>query len=116
MAGPRGLVLYGDSVFLAGLKTALSLYSELKPITIETRQPSIGGHVQALNPRAILFDRAAVQPDIVLRMLCEQPNILAIGVHASSDEILVLSLRKEHVSSIADLVSVIRRHGDSPRP
>ena len=34
--------------------------------------------------------------------------MLVIGVDASSDEILVLSLRKEHVSSIADLVNVIR--------
>ena len=36
MAEPRGLVLYGDSVFLAGLKAALSRYEALEPITIES--------------------------------------------------------------------------------
>ena len=108
LAAPSGLVLYGDSVFLAGLKAALSRYSALEPITIESGQPGSSAHIQALNPRAIVFDRSAAQPDFVLRLLCELPNMLVIGVDASSDEILVLSLCKEHVSSIADLVKAIR--------
>ena len=108
MAVSRGLVLYGDSVFLAGLKAALSRYSSLEPITIESGRPGSSAHIQVLNPRAVIFDRAAALPDFALRLLCERPNMLVIGVDASSDEIVVLSLRKEHVASIADLVKVIR--------
>ena len=108
MAVPKGLVLYGDSVFLAGLKTALSRYSALNPITVEAERHNSSAQIQALNPRAVVFDLSAEQPDFALRLLCDRPNLLVIGVDASSDEILVLSLRKEHVSSIADLVKVIR--------
>jgi hypothetical protein len=108
MAASRGLVLYGDSVFLAGLKAALSRYSALSPITIESGRHSISAQIQALNPRAIVFDLSAAHPEFVLGLLYERPDMLVIGVDASSDEILVLSLRKEHVSSIADLVNVIR--------
>lgn len=108
MAPPRGLVLYGDSVFLAGLKAALGRYSAIDPITSETGGPGSSTHIQALNPRAVVFDLAATKPDFALRLLCERPDMLVIGVDASSDEILVLSLRKEHVSSIADLVKAIR--------
>ena len=31
-------------------------------------------HIQALNPRAVMFDRSAAQPDFVLRLLCERPS------------------------------------------
>ena len=115
MAVPRRLVLYGDSVFLAGLKAALSQYDALEPITIESGRPGSGGHIQALNPAAVLFDRSAAQPEFLLRLLCERPNILVIGVDACSDEIVILSLRKEHVSSIAELVNAIGPRVDSLR-
>jgi hypothetical protein len=109
MTEPRGLVLYGDSVFLAGLKAALSQYDALEPIMIESGRPGSSGHIQALNPAAVLFDRSAAPPDFVLRLLCERPSMLVIGVDACSDEIVILSLRKEHVSSIAELVNAIDR-------
>jgi hypothetical protein len=115
MAAPRGLVLYGDSVFLAGLKAALKGYDALEPITLESGRPGTSSHIQALNPRAVLFDRFRAEPDVVLRLLCDQPNLLVIGVDASSDEIAILSLRKERVSTIADLVNVISQRGDSVR-
>ena len=108
MGVPKGLVLYGDSVFLAGLKAALSRYSALDPITCESGRHGTCAQIQALNPRAVVFDLSAAHPEFALRLLCERPEMLVIGVDASSDEILVLSLRKEHVSSIADLVNVIR--------
>lgn len=108
MAVPKGLVLYGDSVFLAGLKAALSRYTALDPITFESGRHSICAQIHALNPRAVVFDLSAAHPEFALGLLCERPDMLVIGVDASSDEILVLSLRKEHVSSIADLVKIIR--------
>ena len=108
MATAARLVLYGNSVFLAGLRAALSRYSTLEMITIESGRPGTHASIQALNPRAVIFDRSGAQPDFALRLLCERPNLLVIGVDAGSDEVLILSLRKEHVSSIADLVNVIR--------
>jgi hypothetical protein len=109
MTVPRRLVLYGDSVFLAGLKAALSRYDTLEPITVESGRPGIRGQISALNPSAVLFDRSAAQPNFVLHLLYERPNMLVIGVDACSDEIVILSLRKKHVSSIAGLVDVIGR-------
>ena len=97
MAAPKGLVLYGDSVFLAGLKAALSRYSALEPITCESGRHGTCAADPSAEPAAVLFDRSAAQPDFALRLLCERPNLLVIGVDACSDEILIVSLRKEHV-------------------
>ncbi len=116
MAAPKGLVLYGDSVFLAGIKAALKGYDALEPITLESGRSGICGHIQEMNPRAVLFDRFTAEPDVVLRLLCDRPNLVVIGVNASSDEIVILSVRKEHVSSIAELVNVIGQRSDSVRP
>ena len=47
-----------------------------------------------------MFDRFTADPDVVLRLLCDQPDLIVIGVDACSDEIVILLLHKEHVSSI----------------
>ena len=116
MTVPTGLVLYGNSVFLAGIKAALSGDDALGPVMIEPGRPGIIAQIRELNPRAIIFDRTAPPPEFALRLLCERPNLLVIGVDACSDEILILSLRKEHVSSIADLVYAIGQRSDSGGP
>jgi hypothetical protein len=110
MAAPVRLVLYGNSVFLAGLRAALSRYSTLEMITIESGHPGAAASIQAFSPRAVIFDRSGAQPDFALGFLCDRPNLLLIGVDTSSDEIAILTLHNEHVSSVTELVNVIKQH------
>ena len=105
MAVPRGLVLYGDSVFLAGLKAALSQYDALEPILIESGRPGISGHIQALNPHAVLFDRSAAQPDFVLRLLVE----------GRSNKMIMRELDLSESTVKTHLQAIFRRLGVSSR-
>ena len=110
MTAPVRLVLYGNSVFLAGLRAALSRDSTLEMIMIESGHPGAAASIQALSPRAVIFDRSGAQPDIALGFLCDRSNLLLIGVDTGSDEIAILTLHNERVSSVTELVNVIKQH------
>jgi hypothetical protein len=109
MAEESCLVLYGDSVFLAGIKTEFQRRELPKVITVEAERPDAPGRIRALNARAVLFDLAAAQPDFAISLLREQPGLLLIGLDPSSDDLLVLCSRPARALSMSDLVEVITR-------
>lgn len=115
MAACTRLVLYGDSVFLAGIRAELERLSALDLIMVEP-----GGDVVELirscNPRAVLFDLAAEQSTIALTLLRDQPHLLLIGMDPCSDQLLVLSGRATQALNISDLVKVIKQDESGPEP
>lgn len=101
------LVLYGNSVFLGGIKAELQHNTAFKLITVEVGDPGVTEMIRACNPRAVLFDLSADQPDFSVTLLREQTDLLLIGVDPSSDDILVLSSQPVQALSLADLFNVI---------
>ena len=104
------LLLYGNSIFLAGIKADLMGNRPFELITLEAGRPDAFDLICSLNPGAILFDLAAAQPNFVVSLLRRRPGLLLIGVDPSSDELLVLSSQLEQAHSMADLVKVIHRN------
>jgi hypothetical protein len=109
MAEGSCLVLYGDSVFLAGIKTEFQRHELPEVITVEAGRPDAPGRIGAHHPCAVLFDLAAAQPDFAISLLREQPGLLLIGVDPSRDELLVLCSHPARALSVSDLVEVIAR-------
>lgn len=103
------LVLYGNSVFLAGIRAQLEHISALELITMEAAPADMPIWVRACRPQAVLFDLAMGYPDFVTALLHEQPSLLLIGVDPSSNELLVLSSQQERAVAVEDLLRVIRR-------
>ena len=107
------LVLYGNSVFLAGIKAELERRITLELITVETGRPNVTELIRARKPRAVIFDMGTGPLDCVISLLRGQAGLLLIGVDPSSNEMLVLSGRPAQALSMSDLVEVIHkeRHG-----
>ncbi len=114
MAPDTCLVLYGNSVFLAGIKTGLACDTALDLVAIEDGYPGVTDLIRACHPRAVLFDLAVGQPEFAVALLREEPSLLLIGVDPSSDEIFILSGRPEQALTLSDLLNVI--HQKSPDP
>ena len=117
MAATPCVVLCGNSVFLAGIKADLERKAHeygaaLQLVTVEAGSPNVTGLIRASNPRAVLFDLAAEEPGFAATLLREQPGLLLIGVDPSSDELLVLSVRRRRALSLTDLADVI--YGQEP--
>src|SRR5512139_3459782 len=107
MVANSRLILYGNSVFLAGIKAQLEHISTLELITLEAASTGVADQVHAYHPQAVLFDLAMGYPDFVVSLLHEQPGLLLIGVDPNSNELLVLSGQQKRAVVVADLLKVI---------
>ncbi len=106
LANPR-LVLYGNSVFLAGIKAQLEHSAAFELITMEAMLTDVAERIHACRPQAMLFDLAMGYPDFAVALLHDQPGLLLIGVDPNSNELLVLSGQQEQALSTADLIQVV---------
>jgi hypothetical protein len=109
MAAEACLVLYGNSVFLAGIKAELERDTTLELLTIEAGRSDALDLNRKHKPRAVLFDLGTGQLDFVVSLLRGQPDLLLIGVDPSSNEMLILSSHPQKALSVADLVEVINQ-------
>jgi hypothetical protein len=107
MTAEACLVLYGNSVFLAGIKAELERATTLELLTIEAGRPDALELICKHQPRAVLFDLGTGQLDFVVSLLRGQPGLLLIGVDPSSDEMLVMSGHPQKALSLSDLVEII---------
>ena len=110
------LVLYGNSVFLAGIKAELQSRLTLELITIEIGRPDVTELIRARKPRAVIFDMGTGPLDCVISLLRGQAGLLLIGVDPSSNEMLVLSGCLAQALSITDLVEIIHKKESNSEP
>lgn len=101
------LVLYGNSIFLAGLKADLRRCTRLELVTVDPGAPNAAARIRNVNPSAVIFDLTAAQPDFMIALLRDRPGLLVLGVDPSTDEMLVLSGRPERALSTQDLLQAI---------
>lgn len=112
MSAHSCLVLYGNSVFLAGIQAALELDPGIELIVVDPGSTGVMERIHYHNPRALLFDLAEGQQDFAIALLREQPSLLLIGVDPSSDELLVLSNQPAQALNLSDLIELTRIRGD----
>ncbi len=108
MVANSRLILYGNSVFLAGIKAQLEHISALELVTMEAMPTNMAVWARACRPQAVLFDLAMGYTDFAVALLHDLPGLLLIGVDANSNELLVLSGQQERAVALADLLKVIR--------
>ncbi len=111
MAKNSRLILYGNSVFLAGIKAQLEQVPALELIMLETGQMAVVEWIRACRPQAVFFDMAMGYPDFAVPLLHELPGLQLIGVDPNSNELLVLSSQQERAVVVDDLLKVIHKEG-----
>jgi hypothetical protein len=101
------VILYGGSVFLAGIQAQLERDTTLELLALGAGQPEGMDLIRSLRPRAVVFDLTLEQPDFAVSLLREQPGPLLIGMDPSLDEMLVISTRPAQARAVNDLVQLI---------
>lgn len=109
MGAGSHLVLYGNSMFLAGIRAELERLTSLRIITMATGGPDAAARIASLDPHVVLFDLSADQPGFAVSLLRRQPGLLLIGVDPSTDKLMVLSCQPAEALSVPDLVEVINQ-------
>jgi hypothetical protein len=109
MADCSSVIMYGNSVFLAGLKAKLEQEPGIVLKTVDPGSTDVVEEIQYSKPCALIFDLAERQPDFTIGLLRKLPGLLVIGVNPSSDEVLVFSIHSVQALSVTDLLAVIFR-------
>lgn len=107
MATSPCVILYGNSVFLAGIRADLAERARVEVLAFEPGCPDTAAIIRARRPAALVFDLSATQPDCAVSLLRDHTELVLIGVDPSSDRLLVLSGRHEQPESAPDLVQAI---------
>lgn len=111
MEAQRVIVLYGASLFVAGVETSLRDRPGLEVVRIESTLPDTGQRLKSLRPDVIIFDSSEARLDALpgmTQLLREHPGVLVIGLDLTSDEVTILSGQQRSVTKAEDLVEVIQ--------
>ena len=106
------VVVYGNSLSMAGIAATLRVDAGLEVVRIDPHSPTLLQQLAELDPAVIAFDLGDPSSGLDVRLLRERPGLLLVGVDPASDELLLLSSQQERAVAVADLLSVIH-HGES---
>ncbi len=105
------VIVYGDSVVLAGVRTSLGLDPSFEVIAHPL--PISQHELQALRPRAVIFDIQSVQPEFNYALAQDLPGLLLIGINPDTNQVLVWSGQQFLDLSTQGLATVINPTGQS---
>jgi hypothetical protein len=108
MVDIRKVVLYGNSLFMAGVEAGLKNRDGIEVIHIDASLPDAGQQLDALRPAAVVFDLASPPLRFGLPFVKEHPGLPLIGLDVTSNTVLVLSCRQFTALTVDDLAQVIQ--------
>jgi hypothetical protein len=105
---PR-VLLYGQSLFIAGLQASLEAVSGLVLKDVEAQSDHLQEHMAAWKPDVLIFELDNLSQIPSLVVLKDYPGLLLIGMDTECNHLLVLSNQQQQALSTTDLVKVIQR-------
>ncbi len=111
MADRTRVVLYGSSLYMAGLAAGLKTNPSLDVIHIHSGAPVCEQYREAQAPAAFVFDIGEMPADLVLVQLRACAGLILIGVDAASEDILLLSGQQVHAVTMSHMVQLVSGTG-----
>jgi hypothetical protein len=108
MKEQRQVVLYGNSLLLAGAEASLRGRPGLEVARLDVTLPDLSKRLRHLRPDVIVFDLSAPHPEFAFTFLQENPGLLLIGLDANSDTVIMLSSQHHTAARMDDLIQVIQ--------
>lgn len=102
------VVVFGSSLNMAGIAASLKRDRGLEVVCLDPQSLEEREQLHQLDSAAIVFDLNDTSTGLDVMLLRDRPELLLIGVDASSDKLLILSCQVAQALSVADLVNVIR--------
>jgi hypothetical protein len=100
------IILYGDSLILAGVQASLGASPHLEIIPLDQPLACLAKGLLDLQPDAIIFDLGSVSPDFPLALL-QQANLVLIGIDPENHQALAWSGQRAAAVEAADLIEII---------
>lgn len=115
MSAKKKVLIYGRSLYLAGISACLELDEDLEVKFINPHDSQEEKSLDEFNPETILFDLTDPPNDLDMDLLQQRPGLLLIGVDPSSDEVFVLKGRRSRAVTAGELSQLISNHTGETR-
>jgi len=112
MSAKRKVLIYGRSLYLAGISACLEPNESLEVKFIDPHGLQAKQSLDEFNPETILFDLTDPPNDLDMDLLQQRSGLLLIGVDPSSDEVFVLKGHHNRVVTAGELTQLIANHTD----
>ena len=112
MSSNKKVLIFGGSLNLAGIGACLMLEKGLDVVVVDPQSSFAKQLLAEANPEVILFDLSGPSNDLDMGLLRKRPDLLLIGVDASSDEVLVFRGQRSRVVTAAELSQLISNRTD----
>jgi hypothetical protein len=101
------VVLYGNSLFIAGVEASLRDRLGLDVVRINATLPDAGQRLIALCPDVLILDLAAHHSEFAIPFLRKHPGLPVIDLDVTSNTVIVLSTQRYTALTVNDLAQVI---------
>ena len=109
------IILFGDTLFISGIETALNRRINRPIIRLRGTQLDWVDSLEQSQPSLLLFDLDDPQADRVVLLLKQHPSLRLIGLDRTHQSTLVLGSQRLAVDSMDKLAKVIQIEIDPDR-
>ena len=110
----RRILLYGDTLMLAGLRNCLESDAAFEVIALDAALAA-RHDLLALNPDIVIFDTHCVPPQFQCDLIQQWEGLL-IGIDPGHNRVLLWTGQHKSALSVQDLVEVIHQHPSHSDP
>ncbi len=107
MLQKKKVVLYGRTLFIAGLGESLSADPGLEIRRVEAGEGNDLERMCHEVPDIIIVEMGVASGNLTLSLLREYPTVTLIALNPESERLLILSVKQQTVLAAADLEKVI---------
>lgn len=108
MADTTRVVLYGGSLYMAGLAVSLQADPALEVVHVLSGAAGIEQVLQSAATAAVVFELEEIPCGLVVDYIGTYPGLLAIGMDPASDQALLLSGQHVRVGTMNDMIRLLR--------
>jgi hypothetical protein len=110
MLAQKSVLVYGKSLNLAGIVACLKGDADLDVHFIDPYQLNTREVLKNLEPETVIYDLTDPPADLDISLLGERPGLLLVGVDPSSNEVLVLTGKRNRVVTASELTHLVSHH------
>ncbi len=108
MAYSQTVLIYGNSLFVAGVAAELGSVPGLAIERVDTAGLQTHEHLHTACPTILIVDLATTLADMVLHCLLDCPTVVLVGLDLKHSRVIVLNSQFFPVTTLQELTHVIQ--------
>ncbi len=104
------MILYGDTLILAGVRANLETRSDLEVLVFDRPLDNPAKALCSFCPATVIFDLKAIPHDFPLSLL-QQTGLVLVGIDPETHQALVWSGQQFSALSMPELIELIKTSG-----